>query len=549
MRTIPLRESLTVEFKSDTRRLADDELIAAVVCLANSEGGDLYVGVEDDGHITGLHSTHQNTTSLAAMIANRTNPPMSVRVTILVEDGLSIAHVEIPKSSRLVATSEGLLQRRRIQADGTPQCVPFYPHEFVSRHSDLGTLDYSALPVVGATRADFDPLERERMRQLIERYGGDRTLISLSDEEIEGALGLIRREDDRRIPTVAGLLLLGRESALRQYLPTHEVAFQLLNATEVHVNDFYRMPLLKTFARIMEQFTARTTEKELHVGLFRVPIPDYDSRSFREAFVNALVHRDYTRMGAVHVRWEQDAMVISNAGGFVEGVTLDTLLVTEPRPRNPSLADAIKRIGLAERTGRGVDLIYQGLLRYGRPPPDYRRSNALSVVVTLSGGEADVGLLRLILAEETRTQSVLPVDSLIALTSLWRERRIDTPTLAHAIQRDDATARNVLERLVEAGLVQAHGVKKGRTYTLGSSVYRETGESAGYIRQAGFDILQQEQMIIGFVKNYGQVTRRDVVSLCKVSPDQATRLLKKLVDDGQLRMVGERKSSVYRQTE
>ena len=545
MRTIPERESLVVEFKSDQRRLADEELIAAVVCLTNTEGGHIYVGVEDDGRITGLHQAHQNATTLAAMIANRTNPPVSVRVTMLTEEGNAVASIEVPKSNRLVATSEGLLQRRRIQGDGTPQCVPFYPHEFASRQSDLGTLDYSALPVLGATLEDLNPLERERLRQLIERYGGDRTLVGLNDEEIEGALGLVRHEEGRRVPTVAGLLFLGREAALRQHLPTHEVAFQLLSGTAVRVNDFYRTPLLKTFERIIDQFTARVEEQEIQVGLFRVPIPNYDTRSFREAFVNALVHRDYTRLGAVHVRWEQDSIAISNPGGFVEGVTVDNILVTEPRPRNPALADAVKRIGLAERTGRGVDLIYQGLLRYGRSAPDYHRSNTQTVVIDLSGGSADIGLLRLVLDEERRTQGVLPVNSLIALSLLWRERRMDTSALAHAIQRDESVARNTLELLVEAGLVEAHGIKKGRTYTLSPSVYRVTGQPEAYVRQAGFDPIQQEQMILRYVREHGHVTRKDVVDLCKISPDQATRLLHRLVEADALKMIGERKTAVY----
>jgi ATP-dependent DNA helicase RecG len=545
MRMIPEKESLVVEFKSDERRLSDEDLIAAVVCLTNTEGGHVYVGVEDDGRITGLHPAHQNSTTLAAMIANRTNPPVSVRVTMLVEENKTVASIEVPRSNRLVATSEGFLQRRRIQGDGTPQCVPFYPHEFASRQSDLGMLDYSALPVVGASIEDLDPLERERLRQLVERYGGDRTLVGLSDEEIEGALGLVRHEDGRRVPTVAGLLFLGRESALRQHLPTHEVAFQVLSGTEVRVNDFYRTPLLKTFERIMDQFTARVEEQEIQVGLFRVPIPNYDTRSFREAFVNALVHRDYTRLGAVHIRWEQDSITISNPGGFVEGVTVDNILVTEPRPRNPVLADAVKRIGLAERTGRGVDLIYQGLLRYGRPAPDYRRSDAQSVIVGLSGGSADIGLLRLVLDEERRTQGALPVNSLIALSLLWRERRIDTSSLARAIQRDESVARNTLELLVEAGLVVAHGIKKGRTYTLSPSVYRETGQPEAYVRQAGFDPIQQEQMVLRFVKEHGQITRKDAQDLCVLGPFQATRLLHRLVDAGELRMVGERKATRY----
>jgi ATP-dependent DNA helicase RecG len=135
-RTIPTQESSTVEFKSDRKCLPDRELIETVVCLANTEGGEIYLGVEDDGQITGLHPQHQNLSTLAAMIANRTNPPISVRVASIIDNGETIGRIEVPKSTRLVATSDSLLQRRRIQSDGTPQCIPFYPYEFISRQSD-----------------------------------------------------------------------------------------------------------------------------------------------------------------------------------------------------------------------------------------------------------------------------------------------------------------------------------------------------------------------------------------------------------------------------
>ena len=57
---MPRAESLTVEFKSDRKCLSDDELVQALVCLANSEGGQLWLGVEDDGRPTGLHPKHRN---------------------------------------------------------------------------------------------------------------------------------------------------------------------------------------------------------------------------------------------------------------------------------------------------------------------------------------------------------------------------------------------------------------------------------------------------------------------------------------------------------
>src|SRR5262249_36261824 len=154
-----------------------------------------------------------------------------------------------------------------------------------------------------------------------------------------------------------------------------------------------------------------------------------------------------------------DAIEVSNPGGFVEGVTLQNLLVTEPHPRNPALADAFKRLGLVERTGRGVDIIFQRVLRYGRPAPDYSRTNRTTVMVRLAGGEADLGFLELVIAEENRLQARLPLDTLLALRALRDNRQLDAATLASIIQKDTAAARQVLEHLLEAGLVEPRGAK------------------------------------------------------------------------------------------
>jgi ATP-dependent DNA helicase RecG len=340
-------------------------------------------------------------------------------------------------------------------------------------------------------------------------------------------------------------LLAGREAAIREHLPTHEAAFQLLSGTDVKVNDFYRWPLVRLFERLDEQFRSQLREQEVQAGLFRVSVPSVDPRAYREAVVNALAHRDYTRLGAVHVRWNDAEVSISSPGGFVDGVTLDNLLVVEPRPRNPLLADAFKRLGLAERTGRGVDLIYQGLLRYGRPAPDYSRSDRAGVTVTFSAAPADFGFLELVLEQEQRTQSPLPVESLLVLSTLRTQRRVEVAGVAQAIQRSPEVARVVLERLVEGGLVQPHGQARGRTYTLSPSVYRKLGQDAGYVRQVGFDALQQEEMVKRFVREHGLIQRKDVVELCRLNDGQAKRLLASLTDRGVLVRVGERKGARY----
>jgi ATP-dependent DNA helicase RecG len=539
-------ESLTVELKSDRRRLSDRQLVEAAVCLANTEGGSLYVGIEDDGKVTGLHPSHDGPLDgLAAMVANRTAPPLAVHVSRLEIAGKTVAHIEVPKARQITATSEGVVKRRRLLADGKPECVPFLPHEFPSRLSDLRIADLSRQPVEGASLEDLDPVERARLRQFVERFHGDRALLELSDDELDGALGAIQRGAAGRQPTLLGMLLFGKESSLRRLVPTHEVAFQVLDGDKVRFNEFSRSPLLQVFEWVDTLFAPLNAEDEILVGPFRVPIPRLERTAFREALANALTHRDYSRLGAIHVRLERDALVISNPGGFVEGVTLDNLLTTEPLPRNPALADAFKRSGLVERTGRGVELIYRGLLRFGRPVPDYGRSSAHGVVLRFPLADADIGFLQMILYEEERLGGPLPIDSMIALATLRQQRRLSRAELADLIQKDDATASRTLEALRESGLVQSHGRTKGATYTLSPQVYASLGQRAEYARQAGFSRLQQEQMVRRFVAEHGSVTRSDVMDLCQLGGQQATRLLKRLTAEGVLQGTGQRRWRKY----
>lgn len=544
---LPPRESLTVEFKSDRKRLSDADLVEAVVCLANAEGGELWLGVEDDGTPTGLHAEHQHLTGLSGLVAARTSPSLAVIVTPVNLGGVNVAQIVVPKVRGEVATTGGVALRRRLRFDGQPECVPILPHDRASRATHFGLADASAQPVAGATLADLDPLERERLRQSVQQYGGDRVLLDLDDEALDGALGLTARQaEGTRVPTLTGLLLVGREQSLRDLVPTHEFAFQVLAREAVGFNEFRRFPLLKALDWLETNFRPYNPEREIQVGLFRVPVPKVDLGAFREAVANALVHRDYHRLGAVHVRLDDEGLTISNPGGLVDGVTLANLLTTEPRPRNRALADAMKRVGVVERSGRGVDKIYRGMLRFGRPEPDYRRTDAQSVVLRLATVDADEAFLKLVVAEEGRRGTALPIDSLIALAALRELKRLTTEELAVHIQRDPAQAKRTLETLLEAGLVQAHGATKGRTYTLAPGVYQADGDKAAYTRQAGFAALQHEQLVLNYIRQHQAIRRAEVMELCRLSEGQAKELLKRMKAAGQLQLEGAGRGSMYR---
>lgn len=70
MLDMPKKESLIIEFKSDRECLSDSDIIDAVVGLANTEGGILYLGIEDNGTVTGVHSNHYDCLKMSVLIAN-----------------------------------------------------------------------------------------------------------------------------------------------------------------------------------------------------------------------------------------------------------------------------------------------------------------------------------------------------------------------------------------------------------------------------------------------------------------------------------------------
>jgi len=394
--------------------------------------------------------------------------------------------------------------------------------------------------------SDLDPLETERLRRTISRRRGDSVLLPLDDRELAQALRLVETQHDSLVPNVTGLLLVGQEASLRRFLPTYEIAFQVLDVrSNVLTNDWFHQPILKALEAVEERFTARNQEQEVQVGLFRLPIPNYALETFREAVNNAVLHRDYTRRGTVHVQLHADHLFITNPGGFLEGIRLDNLLVHEPKPRNPLLAEAFRCIGLVETTGRGIDKIYLGQLWYGRSLPDYTQSDRDGVRLILRGSGANAAFAAFVY-EQDKKGTPLTLDELLTLNALQHERRVDVAKIAQLTQRGEIYARSVLERLVERGLIEARGERRERVYHLSALLYKQLGAPAGYIHTHGFSRIRQEAMILEYAAVHGRITRQQASELCNMSGDQASRLLRGMAKVGKLHAQGgPRRGSFY----
>lgn len=539
---IGFKEDLLNEFKSDRDKLSDDVIVEVVVAFSNTEGGKFYLGVENNGEISGLHKAHKNSSGLEALIANKTVPPVSVEV----ENKQDYLVITVRKSRSIIAASSGKILRRRLKANGEPEDVPMYPHEINTRLSTLNMLDYSALAVPDAVYADLDGNERERLRDIIKKYSGEKNLLELDDEELDKALRLVVNDGDRVVPTYCGLLLIGKAERIQELMPTARAVFQVLSGTDVVFNEDVNGALLSVFERMETYMTARNSEAEIEEGLFRISVFDFDKRAFREALVNAFCHRDYTMLGRVRVEINDDGLVISNPGGFVEGVNINNLLTAEPHGRNPALADVMKRIGLAERTGRGIDRIFEGSLLYGKPMPDYSESTDTFVKLFIPRGLPDKAFAKMISDEQGRIGRALPINFLLILNELKRSSRSTIAELSETIHSSESKTKSAVEKLVESGMLEAVGTGKGRYYTLSVQVYRRNKTTAEYVRQRGISEVRHPEMIIELAaKNDGKITRADVIELLKIDENRAYRALKDLVSQGKLRPEGKGRYSYY----
>ena len=543
----PAKETLTVEFKSDRKCLPMDDLYKEVVAMSNTDGGVICLGVEDNGVVTGLDAQHSESVEMSAKIQTHTVPAQYTSVNVENWDGFPVLTIEVRPSRQLVMTSDGRYMRRRIKQDGTPEMIPMQPYEIIQRLSSIQVFDPSAQVVESITaRSAFNPIELDRLRGMIRIYHGDMSLLELSDEELEKSLELARERDGELFPTVAGLLLLGFEPCIREYVPGNEVLFQVMDGVSVLSNPpSMKGSLLNIFEKVDLLFQSRVTEQELQIGLFRVPIPNYEKDAFREGFVNALVHRDYYVIGAVQVQLQNNAMIISSPGGFPEGVSSDNILTAAPTPRNRVLAEAVKRIGLAERTGRGVDKIYQAMLRSGHEIPDYSDSNPTSVILRLNSSELDEQFIRMLVNEEQRINKLMPVDALIVLSSLKKDRRASLAELAHRIQKREEDARFTVEWLVELGVIEGVGNGKARRYMLSSKVYALSGNEAAYTRQRGMTTLQEMDLIDRQINQFGRISRAKAAELCKCDLNHAYYLLRKMTDEGRVIAIKQGKFSYY----
>lgn len=496
------------------------------VAFANGGGGDVVFGVAPDGEIQGVGDL--DSTSIIREIFSLTRPGLTCDAWFHEREGKKLLVLNIPQSSGLHATADG----RRLRRFGA-QNLPITPDQDAHLMVERGAVDPSDRGVEGASFEDIDPVQIAYLREILRQKHDQHDMLALSPEELLESLGLIHESGQ---PRLAALLLLGKRAFLEQHLPQVEVIYAHYDEHEEAIHQSHLiLPLLHTLSRLQDLIEARNRFVTLKQGLFHHKIKDFDDEVYREALVNALVHRDYTRRdGTVYVHHHPDRLEVANPGGFIGGIHRDNILYHAPRHRNRRLAEVMLQLGLMERGGHGVNRLYRFLLRRGKEAPHFE-DTPHSVHLTLQGGGLDEAFAKFVSDEESRGR-VLTLDTLIVLGHLRRQRTIDSQVAATICQRPRRAVGAALAKMVDYGYLERLGARRGTTgYSLSPRLYKAFQGEMSYFRDRGLDARRQRALIMEVAEELGGLTLDDIRELCAVDQAGAQLLARQLVDEGLLK--------------
>lgn len=350
---------------------ADPELLAeTLVAFANADGGTLYVGLNAEGQPTGeIYPEEIN--GLFHQAEAQCHPPIPVEWQQTEWSGEFVFVGRIRRSPELHTLRDG-----RVLVRTGAENRPLRGDQVRQLATTRSAGDYEAESVPGATRADFDDkLLEEFVNKWEERQGRPLTR-PLEDLFIE--MGWLTSE---RLPTVAGLLLFGRNP--QSFIPRSGLTFVRFDGTDLRsesgeagygrreeLNGALPQIIQRTWAILQEEIRRGAVVRALQ----REEKWLYPPTAIREALVNAIAHRDYRLRGrAIEVRIFADRLEISSPGGLPGFITIDNI-VDEHFSRNPRIVNGLFQWRYIEELGLGVDLMIEEMVNAGHPPPEFRET-------------------------------------------------------------------------------------------------------------------------------------------------------------------------------
>lgn len=518
-------EGVRLEFKEAKSRYDFDKLVQYCVALANEGGGKIILGVTDrrPRAIVGTAAFDE---------PGRTEAGLHQRLS----HRIPVEEMHLPEGRVLVVHVPGRLPGTAWQFEGRyfkragDDLAPLGATELQAMFAETGP-DFSAQVCAAATLADLSPPAIALFRERWAQKTRDERKLDWSDVEtltngellIDGGI------------SYAALILFGTRGALGRHLAQAELVFEYRSSEAsgpAADREEYREGFFGWLDKVWDKINLRNDKQSYQDGLFRMDLLTFDEVTVREALLNAVAHRDYRLGGSVFVRQFAQRLEVVSPGGFPPGISAANVL-DQQNPRNRRLAEALARCGLIERSGQGMNLMFETAVRQGKPLPSFAGTDAHEVRLTLDGAVRSPAFVRFLERLGEQTLRSFATTDFLALDAVNRELPLS------------AALRERVPGLVSVGAVEVIGRGRGARYILSAALHAALGAKGTHTRKKGLDRNTNKALLKQHIEE--QPTGAKMEHLQQVLPalprSQIQVLLREMREDGLVHKRGVTKGS------
>lgn len=327
-------ESERIEYKSQMI----EDLYREVIAFANSNGGVIYIGIDNQGNLTGIDNVDETYTRITNGIRDAIAPDVTMFVRYTLQDN-KIIQIEVGEGSYkpYYLKSKGMKPTGVYirQGASSVQASPDQIRRMI-KESDGDNYEDSRCLKQNLTFASAEAA--------FQRYG-----VEFSVEKYR-ALGITHND----IYTNLALLLSD------QCLHTTKIAvFKDEFCTEFRDSREFGGSVFKQFEDSVNYLALCNKTASTIKGVVRIDKKDYPEEAIREALLNALVHRDYGFSGSIIINVNDSKMEFISLGGLLPGLSTDDIRIGISQPRNKKLAEVFYRLRLIESYGTGIRRIFK----------------------------------------------------------------------------------------------------------------------------------------------------------------------------------------------
>lgn len=351
-RLLKQKENVRLEFKEAAAALPGN-LFESICAMLNRDGGDILLGVQDDGTVSGVTKT-----SIPVIVANLVNlsnnsqkldPPFILYPHTYELKGKSVIHIQVPASSQVHKTANVICDRSN---DGDFKVTA--PHQVAELYNRKRN-HYTEGIIYPAVRfKDLNPLLFAKVRNLIKSNNANHPWLTLNDEQLLQKSGLWKRDyqSGKEGYTLATVLLFGKDEVIQQVVPHYKTDALVRIQDKLRYDDreYIQTNLIDAYEQLMAFVSKHLPDKFYMEGNQRISLR---TKIFREIIANIIAHREYTNALPATFIIKKDAIETENANNPHGSGPISPDAFT-PFPKNPAIAKFMMQLGWVEELGSGV---------------------------------------------------------------------------------------------------------------------------------------------------------------------------------------------------